>query len=102
MKLHLINILGFIEEQECLQVAHNLTLLTQVQTKRKNTINLSAFVKENVDFICTSCSSGQTHFSCTTTTKHCVLINAEHRETRHPDKILLAISNINDNVPGGM
>ncbi len=27
------------------------TILTQVQTKRKNTINFSAFVKTNVDFI---------------------------------------------------
>lgn len=41
MKLHLINILGFIEVQECLQGAHDLTLLTQVQTKRKNTITVS-------------------------------------------------------------
>ncbi len=70
--------------------------------KKKNTINFLSICESKCGFYSSSCSSGQTDFSCTTTTKHCVLINAEHRETRHPDKILLAISNINDNVTGGM
>lgn len=48
---------------------HDLTALTEVQTERTNTINLLALMNANLDLICPSCCSGQTHFSCTTTTE---------------------------------
>ncbi len=76
---------------------HTISRYSPKYKPKEKILSLSAFVKANVDFICTSCSSDQTDFSCTTTTKHCA-----YKCWTHPDKILLAISSINDNVTGGM